>query len=400
MTGDSYDHEAVVIGAGGLGTSTAFYLAAAGVDVALVDRYGVGQQTSARAAGMLVQALHNDLMTRIARNSHDLLMELVAEPDAGLRLHETGCIRATRSSAQAAEITAEVERANAAGFETYEVSRQEAQELAPYFNPVHAIALNYTPSDLYFRPPDLPRSYARMAERRGATVLSGTEVLGVAFESNLAKRVVTDQGDLLTPVVVDCAGAWAGAITRMIGYRLPTFPIRHQLFVTESLPSVRDEQPGVRVTDAQVYVRPDEGGLLFGAYEKDPQAWEDTDQLEDIANLGLDSRPLEGAITTVSEEFPEVGSAKWRELRGGLPTLTSDGYFVIDEVPGMAGFFVVSGDNVGGLSISPWIGASVAKWVTQGKKPEDVQAFSLSRFEGMDFDALAAASYLTYAHHT
>ena len=59
-------------------------------------------------------------------------------------------------------------------------------------------------------------------------------------------------------------------IGRLAGQKIPLFPARHQLCITEPLSEVVATHPTVRVMDARFYVRPCRGGLMFGAYEPDP----------------------------------------------------------------------------------------------------------------------------------
>jgi glycine/D-amino acid oxidase-like deaminating enzyme len=60
--------------------------------------------------------------------------------------------------------------------------------------------------------------------------------------------------------------------------------------------------------------------------------------------------------------------------------MTSDGQDIVGPVPGAKGFFVLSGCNVAGLSISPALGDAVAAWISEGEPPFDLSAMSITRF--------------------
>ena len=63
--------------------------------------------------------------------------------------------------------------------------------------------------------------------------------------------------------------------------------------------------------------------------------------------------------------------------------MTPDGHFLIDRLPGVAGFYVASGCNVGGLSISPPIGEDLADWIVAGgERPPPLAPFRIDRFDG------------------
>src|SRR5581483_3123550 len=180
-------------------------------------------------------------------------------------------------------------------------------------------------------------------------------------------------------------------------------PTRHQLYITRPLPGVLPTQPIVRVLDVNVYVRPERGGLMLGGYEPDPLQV-DARALPpgfQIADLALDLTPLRRLTEAVSAQFPLLRAAEIAELRGGLPTMTADGRHIVDQVPGMRGFFVASGCCVGGLSISPAVGEALARWVVDGVPPLDLSPLRLERFgaELHDEARLRQACLWRYAHH-
>ena len=94
--------------------------------------------------------------------------------------------------------------------------------------------------------------------------------------------------------------------------------------------------------------------LLVGGYEPDPLQV-DARSLGpdfDMQRLALDFEPLRKLTDAVRNEFPVLQHAEVDEFRGGLPTMTPDGRLILDQVPGVNGFFVASGCCVGGLSPS------------------------------------------------
>jgi 4-methylaminobutanoate oxidase (formaldehyde-forming) len=155
-----------------------------------------------------------------------------------------------------------------------------------------------------------------------------------------------------------------------------------QLIVTETVPGARPDLPMVRIMDAAVYMRPCQGGFLWGVYEEEPTFF-DMDKLSPgfrVADLKLDAEILWRAAQDVKAQLPILLKAKVREHRGGIPTMTADGHHIVGPAPGAKGFFVLSGCNVAGLSISPALGDAVAAWICDGKPPFDLSAMSITRF--------------------
>ena len=159
----------------------------------------------------------------------------------------------------------------------------------------------------------------------------------------------------------------------------------------------------MRVLDVNVYVRPERGGLLVGGYEPDPLQV-DVKSLGadfDMTSLTLDFEPLRKLTEAVRDEFPVLHNAAIDEFRGGLPTMTPDGRLILDQVPGVDGFFVASGCCVGGLSVSPAVGEVLADWIVDGAPPLDVSLLGLRRFgpEVASEERLRSACLWRYAHH-
>jgi len=201
-------------------------------------------------------------------------------------------------------------------------------------------------------------------------------------------------------VVVDAAGAWTRQVAAAAGIHVPLVPTRHQLFVTEPLDGVRAELPIVRIVDAAVYVRPCEGGLLWGVFEDGPRQF-DMDELGSrfrIENTALDADVLRTAAEDVRAQIPALADAKVREHRGGLPTMTADGNHIVGPAPGAEGFFVAGGCNVAGLSISPAIGELLAAWIVDGEPPVDLSPLSLARFGDLSEEQLARDAAWRYHH--
>jgi len=396
--------EAVVIGAGAFGASIAFHLASRGKNVVLLERHAVASQTSPRAAGLTQQLRSDALMTEIAMRSVAKIVGFEAETGKRLEFHQSGSIKLARTPEFVQQIDEEVERGQTLGIPIRHVDAQEANQLAPYLHAEGALKAWYNASDLYLEPVDLPTAYIRAAEKRGATILEHTPVTAIGTTASGAiDRVLTPEGEIRTQTVVDAAGAWARVVAEMTGIRVPVVPTRHQLYITKPIHGVTPEQPIIRVLDVNVYVRPERGGLLLGGYEPDPLQV-DVAALGpafDVKSLQLDFEPLRKLTNEVRNEFPVLQNAEIDEFRGGLPTMTADGRLIVDQVPGVQGFFVASGCCVGGLSVSPAVGELLADWIVDGTPRLDLSTLSLTRFgsELANDKQLERACLWRYAHH-
>ena len=397
--------ECVVIGSGALGSSVAFHLAKSGRQVALLDKHGLGSQTSPRAAGLTSQARGTDLMTQLAKRAVRKIEGFEAETGEKIVFHQPGALKIARLPEHVEQIKREVERGRRMGTGIEMISPDEARAMNPFLHTTGILGAIYSPTDLYLEPSQIPNLYARAAERLGVTMLPHTLVTGIATRNGAVSGVETEHGTIRCATVVDAAGAWLRAVAALSGAKVAVVPTRHQLLITEPIDGVDATQPITRIIDVNVYARPDEAGLMLGGYEQTPLQY-DAQALParfDVADLPLDLGVLRGFADSVREQLPvfqrvphEIGL---RVHRGGLPTMTADGEHTVGPVPGVRGLYVAGGCCVGGLSIAPAIGEALAAWITDGAPPMDLSPLAPGREGTMDEETLKLACRLHYAHH-
>lgn len=393
--------DVVVIGGGAWGASSAFHLAAAGADVVLVDQHQLNSQNSPRAAGMTMQTRESDVMTLLAIRSVEKLEGFASEDGHDFNFSQSGSLKVARDEATLRTLEDQFARAERLGLEVEMVTPKRAEALAPYASFGGTLGIMYTPTDVNLDAAALTSTYVREAEQHGASLSPGNPVLGITVAGERVTAVETSQGTISCSAVVDAAGAWSPKIARMAGVDIPVVPARHQLYVTDPLAGIDDSQAGIHILDAQVYARPDRGGILFGGYESDPMMVP-TDRLEDgfdMTSLDLDISTIDSMWRMVDEQLPILEDVSIRELRGGLPTLTPDGHFIIDGDSGPAGFVVATGCCVSGLARCPAVGEVVAALVTEADPFTDISPLSLQRFdEAWTEDSLAEACRAAYTH--
>ena len=395
--------DVVVIGSGGFGAATAYFLARrGGRRVALLDRHEVASQTSPRAAGNAAVLRSTELMSRLASRAVQWLRRFSVDTGQPLDLVQSGSLKVARRPEEAAILEEEGIRGQAWGLGTRLVSPEEAHRLHPFFQPPGVLAVLHTPGDVYFEPSQVASGYASAASALGVTLLANTTVVGIDVRQGAVQAVETDRGRIETPVVVDAAGAWARQVAAGAGIYVPMVPTRHQLLITEPIEGVRPDLPIVRIMDAAVYVRPCWGGFLVGGYETDPMPF-DMAQLPttfSIADTPLDLGVLLRLVKQVHDQFPALREPSIRVHRGGIPTMTPDGQHLVGPVPGADGFFIASGCNVAGLSIAPAIGEVLAQWIVDGQPSQDLAPMSMARFgpEWTDERRLREATAWEYLH--
>jgi glycine/D-amino acid oxidase-like deaminating enzyme len=375
--------DVIVIGSGGLGAATAFHLVKRGVKhVALVDKHDIGSQTSPRAAGLVSCVRKSELMINLIKLAAESIKRFTEDTGQPLDWVHSGSLKVARREQDAEVIENDITRGRRLGLDLERISPQEAHRLNPFLEPGGVVAVMRVGDDMYFDPSQVAVGFARGAQALGATLLPHTAVTQVLIDNGQVTGVDTNKGMIRAPVVVDAAGAWTRQAAEASGIRVPLVPTAQQLFVTEPIERANADLPIVRIMDAAVYMRPCDGGFLWGVYEEDPQFFDMSALGESfhIKDMPLDAKVLWRYADDVKQQLPILLTAKVREHRGGIPTMTADGQHIVGPTPAVRGFFFASGCNVAGLSISPALGETLAAWIVDGAPAIDLTPLTLTRF--------------------
>ncbi|WP_210241922.1 MULTISPECIES: FAD-dependent oxidoreductase [Bradyrhizobium] len=248
--------DVVVIGSGGLGAATAYYLSKrGGLSVALVDKHEIGSQTSPRAAGMVSCARKSDLMIGLIKDACRKIEAFTEETGQPLDWVHSGSLKIARRPQDADVIEDDFERGRRTGLDVELISPEQASGLNPFLQPAGVVAAMRIGDDRYFDPAQVAVGFAKAAAANGATLLPKIDVRAVNIVGGIVIGVTTANGVIESPVVVDAAGAWTRQVAEASGIRVPLVPIRQQLIVTEPLDGARADLPMIRIMDAAVYGR-------------------------------------------------------------------------------------------------------------------------------------------------
>ena len=172
--------DVIVIGSGGLGAATAFYLSQRRrLSVALIDKHDVGSQTSPRAAGMVSCARKSDLMISLIKDACRKIEAFTEETGEPLDWVHSGSLKIARRPQDAEVIKTDFERGRRMRLDVELISPEQASRLNPFLKPTGVVAAMRIGDDRYFDPAQVAVGYARAAATRGATVLPKTDVLTV-----------------------------------------------------------------------------------------------------------------------------------------------------------------------------------------------------------------------------
>jgi glycine/D-amino acid oxidase-like deaminating enzyme len=396
--------DAVVIGAGALGLSTAFQLASLGNQhVVIVDRFAPGSQASPRAAGLykLIQA--DETLTRLAQSSIAIIRSFTEATGVPLEFVSSGSILAARTRDHAALVDEEAGASASWGVELEPLGPAAVHRLAPYLTGKDVRSAYFIPGDIYVEEPrTLLDAYLTALAKLGSHVVGNAPVTGIILKNGEVTGVSTPRGEIATPLLIDAAGAWARGIGSLAGAEVPVAPVRHQLLITQPIAGMDPKEPIARIVDASAYLRPARGGLMMGGMEHDPLPVDPRlDPAFEMARTPLDMRVLDDFTAALGPLVPALADTPVAEHRGGLFTMTPDARFLAGPVPGIRGFWAATGCNGSGFSLSAGLSRALAEWIVGGEPPFDLSALDPGRFGAgpIDDEELTAAGVWRYANY-
>lgn len=376
--------QVVVIGGGAIGTSTAYHLTKLGfTDVVVIEQGRLSSGTTWHAAGIVGQIRSSAAMTELARYSIELYQSLEAETGFATGWRQCGALWVAQSEERMVHLKRAISQARWFGSEADFITGAQAAEYLPQLNVEGLVGAAWLPADGIVNPTDLTQSLARGATSRGARIFERTKALEILTTAGRVHGVRTDAGTIEAEIVVLAAGQWTKALADSVGVTAPLHPAQHFYVVSEQIDGIGAHTPILRDPDAEMYFKPEVGGLVAGSFERNAMPWVRSADIpypfefrlldenwEHFAPL------LERAIIRV----PALGEVGLRKLYNGPESFTPDNQFLLGETPEIAGLFVGAGFNSGGIANAGGAGVALAEWIVSGEPQRNLQSVDIARF--------------------
>ncbi|MEX2406130.1 MAG: FAD-binding oxidoreductase, partial [Actinomycetota bacterium] len=232
--------QTVVVGAGIVGTSAAYYLAELGVtDVLVIDQgplFETGGSTS-HAPGLVFQTNGSRTMCRIARDTVALYATLEDGGEPGW--YGVGGIEVATTPERMRELKRRQGFASSYGLEGTELlTPAETAEKIPLLDPSAILGAYHVPSDGIAKGVRLAAALAQKAQAKGIAFEGGVTVTGFDIRDGRVRAVKTDRGDVECERVLLCAGIWGPTVGAMAGVPIPLLAVQHQLVWTDPVPEL------------------------------------------------------------------------------------------------------------------------------------------------------------------
>ena len=364
----------VIIGGGVIGASVAYHLAERGLsDVLVIERGALGSGSTGRSAGGVRQQFSTEANCRLSILSVEKLRRFQDQTGWDPGFHQVGYLFLLTQQEHWDLFQRNVDLQRRLGIPVELLTPGEAQALAPPIVVDDVLGATFCPTDGHADPTQVCLGYASAARARGVEVASGVTVKSVEAAGGRVAAVDTDQGRVITPLVVDAAGPWAAQIAAMAGIEVPVRPYRRQIYYTASFPQVPDAAPMVVDFASSMYFRREGPGLLLGMTDRsEPSSFRTNTDDAFLAML------IEHAVRRV----PAIESVGMVRGWAGLYDATPDANPILGAVPGLDGFIMAAGFSGHGFMHAPATGQLLAELIADGAAHTvDIGPFALGRFQ-------------------
>ena len=388
MKGDaSMSHyRAVVVGGGVVGTAVLYHLAKLGWhDVALVERSVLTAGSSWHAAGGFHALNANPNMALLQAYTIDLLSDIEKESGQSVGMHMTGGITIACAKERWEWLQAAYRTFQAIGIEDVRlVDPDEIKALCPVISIEGVLGGMWADREGHVDTTGTVWAYAAAARKRGATVIEHNRVLDLRQRTDGDWDVVTEQGVITTPHVINAAGLWAKQVGRMAGLDLPLSPLEHHYLLTETIPEIAAldrELPMTVDLEGFTYMRQDLKGMLLGIYETRPQHWamDGAPWNYGVELLQEDLDRISPELEKGFERYPCLQTAGIKKWVNGAFTFSPDGNPLVGPVAGKRGYWLACGVMAGFLQ-GGGVGRSLAEWIVHGEPSADVYGMDIARY--------------------
>jgi sarcosine oxidase subunit beta len=362
----------VIVGGGVIGTSVAFHLAEAGVDVVLLERDQLGSGSTCRAAGGVRAQFSDALNIEIAQRSLRAFREFARRPGWEIDFNQVGYLFVLSRESDVAIFELNVRLQNDYGVPSRILSPARARELCPLLAGDDILAAAFSPEDGHLTPEAVVQGYAYGARALGAQIRVGCEVLDISSSGGEITEVVTTHGAVRTGTVVCAAGAWSRSCGQMVGVELPVTPLRRQVLFTEPISDLSPHLPMTIDFASSFYFHREGPGVLLGMSDPEEKPGFVTETSDDwIPRL----------IEIASRRAPRIAEAGIRGGWAGLYEMTPDHNAIIGETRGVSRFLYATGFSGHGFLQGPAVGEIIRDIVLEREPPVDVGPLSVERFD-------------------
>ncbi|RWM22447.1 sarcosine oxidase subunit beta family protein [Mesorhizobium sp.] len=368
-------YDAIIIGGGGHGLATAYYLAKNhGVtNVALLEKGWIGGGNTGRNTTVVRSNYFYPESAAIYGLAHSLYKTLSKDLNYNVMFSARGILTLAHSEAAMETAARSVNAIQVNGIDCELFSVEDVRRVVPIYNfgpdaryPVYGGT--WQPSGGTARHDAVAWGYARAASRLGIDIIQNCEISDFIIENGRCRGVVTSRGAIRAERTGMAVAGHSSVLAAKAGFRLPINSYALQACVSEPVKPILDTV--VISPDTGVYVsQSDKGELVIGGA---------LDRIPSYAQRG-NLPVLEGVIAGMLDMYPIFGQLKMMRQWAGIVDVVPDSSPIIGESP-LPGLFLNCGWGTGGFKAIPAGGTLLAHLLATGVHHDISRPFDLDRF--------------------
>ena len=370
---DAYD--VVIIGGGGHGLATAYYLAKNhGVtNVAVVEKGWLGGGNTGRNTTIVRSNYLWDESAAIYEKSLKLWEGLSQDLNFNVMFSQRGVINLAHNQHDLRELSRRVNANRLNGVDSEILTPVGIKAFCPILNtskdaryPVLGASLQRRGGTA--RHDAVAWGFARAADARGVDIIQNCAVTGIRRDGGRVAGVETSRGFIGANKVASVTAGHSGVVAAMAGLRLPIESHPLQALVSEPLKPVLDTV--VMSGAVHVYVsQSDKGELVMGAGIDHHSSYAQRSGLHTVEDM----------MASVIELIPITSRLRMMRQWAGIVDTCPDASPIVGKTP-VEGFYINGGWGTGGFKATPGAGWAFAHTIARDEPHEINAAFTLERF--------------------
>ena len=378
-------YDVIIIGAGGHGLATAYYLGKNfGItNVAILEKGWLGGGNTGRNTTIIRSNYLQDPSAAIYEKSRLLYETLSQDLNYNIMYSPRGCIMLAQTEHEVRGYTRTAHANALQGVTTEFISPARVKEIVPIINldgPRYPVLGGLWQARAGTARHDaVAWGYARACSDMGMHILQKCEVTGITRDGAKVTGVTTNRGDIGCDKLGIVVAGHSGHLAEMAGFRLPIESVALQALVSEPIKPCMDCV--VMANTVHGYMsQSDKGEMVIGG---------GTDGYNNYTQRGS-FHHIEETVRALVETFPMVARLKMLRQWGGIVDVTGDRSPIMAKTP-VEGVFINCGWGTGGFKAIPGSGWGFAELMAKGHSPLCDQ-FGLDRFhQGRFIDESVAA---------
>jgi len=369
----SYD--AIIIGGGGHGLATAYYLAKEhGItNVAVLEKGWIGGGNTGRNTTIIRSNYLWDESARLYEKSLQLYEGLSKELNFNIMLSQRGVLNLAHNLGDLREINRRVNAIRLNGIDSEVLSTADVSAMVPILDcsknaryPILGAALQRRGG--VARHDGVAWGFARAADARGVDIIQNCEVTGILRDGDTVTGVETTRGTIKSSKVAIVTAGHTSVVAAMAGIRLPIESHPLQAMVSEPIKPILDCVVMSGAVHAYIS-QSDRGEMVMGA------GIDHFNSYAQRGSLGV----VEHQMAAVTKLIPILSRLRLMRQWAGIVDTCPDASPIVSKTP-VRGLYINGGWGTGGFKATPGSGWVFAHTIAQDRPHPLNEPFALERF--------------------